>query len=125
MLADAKVFSAFAVSDLAQARKFYGETLGVQVSEHAHAPLLILNLAGGHDVLVYEKPDYSPPNYTVLVFHVGDIGATVGELTNRGVEFERYDEMDQDEQGITQRGPSLAAWLKDPAGNTIEVLQEL
>jgi extradiol dioxygenase family protein len=33
MLADTKVFGAFAVDDLAQARKFYGETLGIRVSE--------------------------------------------------------------------------------------------
>jgi len=123
MFADTKAFSAFAVDDLARARKFYGETLGIQVSEQ-HG-LLTLNLAGGHDVRVYPKPDNTPATYTVLMFRVGDIGATVGELTKRGVQFERYDGMDQDEQGITQGGgPFLAAWVKDPAGNILEVLQE-
>ena len=122
MLADTKVFSAFAVDDLAQARKFYGETLGITVSEQNG--LLTMNLAGGHDVRVYQKPDHVPAAYTVLMFRVGDIGATVGELTKRGVQFERYDGMDQDELGITRGGgPFIAAWFKDPAGNILEVLQ--
>ena len=123
MFADTKAFSAFAVDDLAQARTFYGETLGIRFSEQ-HG-LLTLNLAGGHDVRVYQKPGTAPATYTVLMFRVGDIGATVGELTKRGVQFERYDGMDQDEQGITRGGgPFLAAWFKDPAGNILEVLQE-
>jgi catechol 2,3-dioxygenase-like lactoylglutathione lyase family enzyme len=57
MFADTKAFSAFAVDALAQARKFYGETLGVRVSEQ-HGPLT-LHLAGGRDTRVYPKPD--PP----------------------------------------------------------------
>ncbi len=123
MFADTKAFSAFAVDDLAQARKFYEETLGIRVSEQ-HG-LLTLNLAGGHGVRAYQKPDYAPATYTVLMCRVGDIGATVGELTRRGVQFERYDGMDQDERGITRGGGAfIAAWFKDPAGNILEVLQE-
>ena len=123
MLADTKAFSAFAVDDLTQARKFYGETLGVRVSgQHG---LLTLHLAGGHDARVYQKPDYAPSTNTVLMFQVDDIEAAVGELTERGVQFERYDGMDQDERGITRGGgPFIAAWFKDPAGNILEVLQE-
>jgi catechol 2,3-dioxygenase-like lactoylglutathione lyase family enzyme len=123
MFADTKAFSAFAVDDLARAREFYGETLGIPVSEQ-HG-LLTLSLAGGHDVRVYQQPGYAPATYTVLMFRVGDIGATVGELAERGVRFERYDGMDQDERGITRGGGAfIAAWFKDPAGNVLEVLQE-
>jgi extradiol dioxygenase family protein len=123
MFADTKAFSAFAVNDLAQARKFYAETLGIQASEQ-HG-MLTLNLAHGHDVRLYQQPGYAPATYTVLMFQVDDIGTTVGELTKRGVEFERYDGMDQDELGITRGGgPFIAAWFKDPAGNILEVLQE-
>jgi extradiol dioxygenase family protein len=122
MLADAKAFSAFAVDDLAEARKFYGQTLGVEVSEQKR--WLTLHLSGGHEVRVYPKPDYTPATYTIAMFQVDDIEAVVGELTARGVQFERYDGMDQDERGITRGGPITAAWFKDPAGNIIEVLQE-
>jgi catechol 2,3-dioxygenase-like lactoylglutathione lyase family enzyme len=123
MFADTKTFSAFAVNDLAQARKFYAGTLGIQASEQ-HG-MLTLNLAHGHDVRLYQQPGYAPATYTVLMFQVDDIGATVAELTKRGVQFERYDGMDQDELGITRGGgPFIAAWFKDPAGNILEVLQE-
>jgi len=123
MFADTKVFGAFAVDDLAQARKFYGEMLGVRVSEQ-HG-LLTLHLAGGRDTRVYPKPDHAPATYTVLMFQVDDIEAAVGELTRHGVQFERYDGMDQDERGVTRgSGPFIAAWFKDPAGNILEVLQQ-
>ena len=122
MFADTKAFDAFAVDDLAQARTFYGQTLGVRVSEQ-HG-MLILHLADGHDTRVYPKPDHTPATYTILMFQVDDIQAAVGELTKRGVRFEHYDGMDQDERGITRGGgPFIAAWFKDPAGNLIEVLQ--
>jgi catechol 2,3-dioxygenase-like lactoylglutathione lyase family enzyme len=123
MFADTKAFSAFAVDDLAQARKFYGETLGVRVSgQHG---LLTLHPAGGRDTRVYPKPDRTPATYTILMFQVDDIEAAVGELTKHGVRFERYDRMDQDERGITRGGgPFIATWFKAPAGNILEVLQE-
>lgn len=123
MFVDAKTFSAFAVDDLAEARKFYGETVGVRVSER-HG-LLTLHLDGGCDARVYAKPGHTPAAHTVLMFQVDDIEAAVGELIKRGVRFERYDGMDQDERGVTRGGgPFIAAWFKDPAGNILEVLQE-
>ena len=74
---------------------------------------------------MYPKPDHTPATYTILMFQVDDIEAAVGELTKHGVQFERYDGMDQDERGITRGGgPFIAAWFKDPAGNLLEVLQE-
>jgi hypothetical protein len=82
-------------------------------------------LAGGHEVRLSQQPGYAPATYTALMFQVGDIGAAVSELTKRGVQFERYDGMDQDERGVTRGGsPFIAAWFKDPAGNLLEVLQE-
>jgi catechol 2,3-dioxygenase-like lactoylglutathione lyase family enzyme len=124
MFADTKTFSAFAVDDLAQARQFYGETLGVRVSEQ-HG-LLTLHLAGGGDIRVYPKPDHTPASYTILMVQVDDIEAAAGDLATRGVRFERYDGMDQDERGITRGSdfPFIAAWFKDSAGNILEVLQE-
>jgi hypothetical protein len=56
-----------------------------------------------------------------LNFPVDDIDGTVDELTKRGVRFERYDGLDQDEKGISRNGPSIA-WFKDPAGNVLSVL---
>jgi predicted enzyme related to lactoylglutathione lyase len=123
VFADTKAFSAFAVDDLARARNFYGETLGIRVSGQDR--WLTLHLAGGGDIRVYPKPGHTPAANTVLMFQVDDIEAAVGELARRGVGFERYDGMDQDERGVTRGGgPIIAAWFKDPAGNILEVMQE-
>jgi catechol 2,3-dioxygenase-like lactoylglutathione lyase family enzyme len=78
MFADAKAFGAFAVDDLAQARKFYDETLGLRVSGEDR--WLTLHLAGGGDIRVYPRPGHTPAAYTVLMFQVDDIEAAVGEL---------------------------------------------
>jgi catechol 2,3-dioxygenase-like lactoylglutathione lyase family enzyme len=120
MFTDTKAFSGFAVDDVEKARAFYGDTLGLRVSEE-HG-MLTLHLAGDRDVLVYPKPDHTPATYTILNFPVDDVDAAVDELTSRGVTFERYDGMDQDEKGIMRgQGPDIA-WFRDPAGNILSVL---
>ena len=120
MLTDTKAFSGIAVRDLAAARQFYGEVLGLRTSEdHGN---LWLHLAGGRDTFVYEQPTASPASYTVLNFEVADVGATVRELSARGVEFQRYDGMPQDEDGVMRgMGPDIA-WFTDPSGNVLSVL---
>jgi catechol 2,3-dioxygenase-like lactoylglutathione lyase family enzyme len=123
MFAQTKAFSGFAVPDLEQAREFYEGTLGLNVSEDND--LLILHLAGGRDTLVYPKPDHEPATYTILNFQVDDIDQAVDQLTQRGVPFERYDGMEQDEKGISRdpAGPPIA-WFTDPAGNILSVLED-
>jgi predicted enzyme related to lactoylglutathione lyase len=125
MLADTKAFSGFAVDDIDAAKRFYAETLGLEVSvlDEEHG-LITIKVTGGEEIFVYAKPDHAPANFTLLNFEVGDIDATVDDLSSRGVEFERYDGFDQDEKGIA-RGPGpMIAWFKDPAGNTLSALQQ-
>jgi catechol 2,3-dioxygenase-like lactoylglutathione lyase family enzyme len=118
---DTKAFSGFAVDDVAKAREFYGDTLGIRTSEENG--LLTLHLAGDRPTLVYPKPDHTPADYTILNFPVADIDAAVDELTERGVRFERYEGFGQDERGIMRdQGPPIA-WFRDPAGNVLAVLQ--
>jgi predicted enzyme related to lactoylglutathione lyase len=123
MFADKKAYSGFAVDDLDRAKEFYGETLGLPVTVVDEGNLMTIQLAGGRDTLIYHSPGLTPASYTILNFEVDDIEATVDALTERGVEFERYDGMDQDERGISRYGPDIA-WFKDPAGNTLSVIQE-
>jgi catechol 2,3-dioxygenase-like lactoylglutathione lyase family enzyme len=122
MFGNTKAFSGFAVDDLQAAKKFYGETLGLETSEHYG--LLTLHLAGGRDTLVYPKPAHTPADFTILNFQVDDIDAAVGELVSRGVEMEKYEGLGQDAQGINRAGGPYIAWFKDPAGNILAVLQE-
>ncbi len=126
MFADTKAFSGFSVDDADRAKQFYGETLGMKVSDGPIAALLTLHIAGGRDTLIYAKPDHQPATFTILNFPVDDIEETVDALVARGVSFERYpgSEMETDERGIFRGGGPYIAWFKDPAGNVLSVLQE-
>lgn len=121
MFENTKAVASFSVNDVGAAQKFYGETLGVRVSEDSGA--LWLHLAGEYDTLIYPKPDHIPATHTVLNFVVEDIDEAVRELRTRGVRFLRYDEFGADDQGIV-RGPEREiAWFTDPAGNSVSVVQ--
>ena len=121
MLGSSKGFSGFSVDDIVGAKAFYGETLGLEVSEE-HG-MLHLHLGSGAAVLVYPKPNHTPAAFTILNFPVADLDATVDELTAKGVDFERYPGMEQDERGIMRAGGPPIAWFTDPAGNVLSVLQ--
>jgi catechol 2,3-dioxygenase-like lactoylglutathione lyase family enzyme len=127
MLASSKAFNGFGVDDLDKARRFYGETLGLdlEVLDEENG-LLTLHLAGGRDTLLYLSPGMTPASYTMLNFEVDDIDAAVDELGARGIVFEQYgnDQMPQDEKGIMREGGPFIAWFKDPAGNVLSVLQD-
>ena len=121
MLTESKAFSGFSVDDLEKAREFYEGVLGIRTSEENG--LMTLHLGGDRPTLVYPKPDHQPASYTVLNFPVEDIDEAVSGLSSRGVQFERYEGMDQDENGVMRAfGPPIA-WFKDPAGNILAVLQ--
>jgi predicted enzyme related to lactoylglutathione lyase len=122
MLKDSHAYAGFSANDIDVAKEFYSTTLGLDVSEENG--MLTLALAGGGRVLIYPKDDHQAATYTVLNFPVDDINATVDELTNRGVAFERYEGMNQDERGVMRDyGPPIA-WFTDPAGNILSVLEE-
>ena len=123
MFGKTKAFSGFSVNDVQAAKQFYGETLGLDVSE-AHG-ILTLHLSGGGEVIAYPKGDqHAPASFTILNFQVDDIDYAVGQLAERGVQFEHYEGLGQDEKGINRAGGPYIAWFKDPAGNILAVLQE-
>jgi catechol 2,3-dioxygenase-like lactoylglutathione lyase family enzyme len=122
MLGDIKAFSGFAVKDIEQAGQFYGETLGLRVSEQNG--LLTLHLAGDRDILIYPKEDHTPATYTILNFPVPEIEPVVDGLVERGVSFEKYEGFEQDEKGILRGGGPPIAWFRDPSGNILSVIEE-
>ena len=123
-------FSGFSVDDLAKAKGFYTDTLGLQVEDEGGEGMGIrLHLPAGGTVFVYDKADHQPASFTILNFVVEDIDNAVDELTTRGVQFEHYENgAKTDEKGIARgraqnMGPDIA-WFKDPAGNFLSVLQD-
>ena len=87
MFQDTKAFSGFSVNDLAAAKEFYGQTLGLKIEENPAG--LTLKIAGGNGTFIYPKDDHTPATYTILNFPVDDIEQAVDELTRRGVTFFR------------------------------------
>lgn len=125
MFKDTPAFSGFSVNDFAAAKAFYGDTLGLDVSEDPMG--LHLHIAGGTHIFIYTKPDHTPATFTILNFTVDDIDKTVAQLKEKGVTFESYPDM-TDEHNIARgkaknMGPDIA-WFKDPAGNILSVLQD-
>ena len=124
MLPTAKAYSSFAAKDIGAEKRFYADTLGLDVNELYDGQLLELRLSDQKRVLVYVKEDFTPATYTVLNFPVPDVDAAVDELTQNGVEMARFGGFDQDDKGIArpgaEGGPTIA-WFRDPAGNILAV----
>jgi catechol 2,3-dioxygenase-like lactoylglutathione lyase family enzyme len=122
MFKDTKAFSGFSVPDVEAAQRFYGDTLGIETSVDNGILTLLLD-GGARPTIAYPKPGHRPADFTILNFPVDDVGATVQELTARGVTFERYDGMPQDDDGVMRgHGPDIA-WFKDPGGNVLSVIK--
>ena len=124
MFKDTQAFSGFSVNDIPRAKQFYGETLGLNITEENG--MLMLHLAGGGTVLVYPKENHEPATFTILNFPVPDVEETVDRLTQAGVPFEHYEggDLQTDEKGIMRgEGPTIA-WFTDPAGNILSVLDQ-
>jgi catechol 2,3-dioxygenase-like lactoylglutathione lyase family enzyme len=128
MLKAKAAFSGISVDDLAKAKTFYTETLGLKLTDEKMG--LQLDLPGGGKLFIYPKDDHQPATFTVLNFVVDDIDEAVDQLASQGVKFEHYDSdmMKTDARGIargsaTGMGPDIA-WFKDPAGNILSVLED-
>ncbi len=121
MFRDSAAYAGFSTNDIARARQFYGETLGLEVTE-ANG-MLTLQFANGGSVLIYPKDDHQPAAYTVLNLPVPDVDSAVDTLTAMGVSFEHYEDSGQDERGVMRQWGPPIAWFKDPAGNILSVIE--
>jgi catechol 2,3-dioxygenase-like lactoylglutathione lyase family enzyme len=123
MLESAELVAFVATSDVPRARAFYEDVLGLElVGDDGFA--LVFD-AHGTTLRVTQVAEVAVAPYTALGWKVSDVAASVVALTERGVVFERFDGVDQDEQGIwTAPGGGRIAWFKDPDGNTLSVTQQ-
>jgi catechol 2,3-dioxygenase-like lactoylglutathione lyase family enzyme len=109
------------IVDVARAKEFYGEKLGLRlVSEEP--PYALVFEANGIMLRLGMGKDLPAAPGTVLGWNVQNIGAVVAELEQAGVQFERYGFLKQDAQGIwTTPTGAKVAWFKDPDGNTLSL----
>jgi catechol 2,3-dioxygenase-like lactoylglutathione lyase family enzyme len=122
MLHAQKLIAFAATRDGARARAFYQTTLGLTVVADDDFALVLD--ANGTMIRIQKMAVFTPHPFTALGWDVSDIAATVDGLRRRGVTFENFSGMAQDERGIwhSPSGASVA-WFKDPDGNTLSLTQ--
>src|SRR4051812_31460679 len=117
-----KLMSFVATRNPADARKFYGDMLGLMLL--SEDPFALVFDANGTMLRVQKVHELAPARHTVLGWEVSDIAARAKELTARGVRFERFEGVSQDEQGIwTSPSGARVAWFKDLDGNILSLTQ--
>jgi catechol 2,3-dioxygenase-like lactoylglutathione lyase family enzyme len=120
VLAGASFIGFIPVRDIFEARGFYERVLGLRVVEDT--PFALVLDANGTMLRVTPVLGFAVQPFTIAGWQVPDIAATVRALEERGVQFTRYDGMEQDELGIwTTPGGDRVAWFKDPDGNTLSL----
>jgi catechol 2,3-dioxygenase-like lactoylglutathione lyase family enzyme len=120
VLGGASLMAFIPVRDLSAARAFYGETLGLAVTDEN--PFAVVLDAGGTMLRLVPVDDVVPQPFTIAGWAVPDIAAAVDTLVGRGVTFIRYGGMEQDDRGIwTTPGGDRVAWFSDPDGNTLSL----
>jgi catechol 2,3-dioxygenase-like lactoylglutathione lyase family enzyme len=121
MLNRSRVHPTIAVTNLERAKKFYGETLGLEVQGEMEGHLAY-QAGEGSVLVVFKRRNPPKAENTVASFAVDDVEATVKWLRDRGVVFEEYDSPGfKTVDGIASIGDSKGAWFKDPDGNTLAV----
>jgi catechol 2,3-dioxygenase-like lactoylglutathione lyase family enzyme len=111
-----------ATSQPDRAKTFYHEVLGLRLL--GDTPFALEFAAGTTTLRIAKVKEMKPVAHTVLGWKVPDMRSTVTDLANRGITFERYEGMRQDEFGIwTSPNGHLVCWFKDPDGNTLSLTQ--
>jgi len=111
------------IVDVSRAKEFYRDTLGLRLVTE-EPPFALVFDANGIMLRLGMAKELPPAHGTVLGWQVPDIKATVEDLGQARVSFERYEGMSQDELGIWA-SPSGAkvAWFKDPDGNLLSITE--
>ena len=123
MLADHPIDVMILATDLGVAREFYGDRIGLEVLIESDE-FLTLKCGGDSRLVVTRSATGTGEPQTKASWRVNDLAAEVAELRSRGVAVEQYDEPGLNSvDGIADVGFALAAWLVDPHGNSIGLLQ--
>ena len=124
MLQNAPMYSYIPAREVARARAFYEQKLGFMPKE-VTAGGVIYEFAKGTACFLYPTPNAGTSQASQAFWQVEDIEKEVAELSARGVNFEKYDMPDIDENGISTAGGAKAAWFKDTEGNILALIQTL
>ena len=123
MLANQPIDPMILATDLAVAREFYGERIGLELLLESD-DFLTFRCGGDSRLVVTRSSSGTTEAQTKASWRVSDLSTEVAELRSRGVEVEEYDGPGlKTVDGVADVGFALAAWLVDPHGNSIGLLQ--
>ena len=123
MLGDHPIHPVLLATDLAAAREFYHDRLGLEILEENEAAI-VFRCGGGTQLDVTKSTTGTADTQTQVSWQVQDVRAEVAELRSRGVKVEDYDMPGlQTEDGIADLGFAWAAWIVDPGKNALGILQ--
>lgn len=129
MFTPTSAYASFSVDDIAAAKKFYGETLGLSVADSEMGTLKV-SLPGGTVAFIYPKDNHQPASFTVLNLVADDVEAAVDQLNAAGVRTKIYEsdgaegDLQTNDKGIAGGHDMQIAWFRDPAGNVLSVVSD-
>jgi catechol 2,3-dioxygenase-like lactoylglutathione lyase family enzyme len=122
MLTSSRLVAFVPTGDFDKARQFYGGVLGLKFL--SQDPFALVMEANGTTVRIAKVGKFTPAQFTVLGWQVNDVEIAVRSLSGKGVKFERFPGMQQDELGIwTSPSTDKVAWFKDPDGNILSLTE--
>ena len=126
MLKDQQVTAVLPAADLARARDFYRDKLGLEPENPDAADNLRYKCGSATGFLLYQTPNAGSAKNTQMGWVVNDLTGTVAELRGKGIAFEEYDFPGLKTEGGIAVDPdgSRAAWFLDTEGNILSLLQE-
>ena len=124
MLQNSPMYSYIPAKDVARARKFYEEKLGVKPKQET-AGGVVYEFGNGTACFLYPTPNAGTSQASQAFWQVEDIEREVADLKAHGVKFEKYDMPEMNENGISTAGGAKAAWFKDTEGNIMALIQSI
>lgn len=126
MLQDAPMYAYIPAKDLARARRFYEEKVGLKATQQTNGGV-VYAFGKGTAAFLYPTPNAGTSQASQAFWAVEDVDAEIAALKARGVVFEQYDEMpgERSPQGAVTAGGAKAAWFKDSEGNIMALIQDL
>ena len=122
MLKDHDSSAILAVSDLARARAFYGDTLGLELADEGSEEGVLVYRTGATRLVVYQSQYAGTNHANAAVWGVGDdLDSIVSALEAKGAAFEHYPDIGRREGNVHVAGDAKLVWLKDPDGNILHI----
>ncbi|MFI8825434.1 VOC family protein [Streptomyces sp. NPDC053431] len=123
MLSDSPIAAIIPVNDMARAKRFYTETLGLTLIKEAPEDTRLDT--GGTTIGLYETPYGGQASHTLASWKVADLDSEMSELRSKGVTFEDYDLPEiKTVDGVAETDTMRGAWFKDSEGNILCVMEE-